>query len=78
MTGVGNDEQRIVLVRELRIPFLTHGRALMLAGGYAFTDIENESTFHGPRSGCCRWGFSGWRLSMATRILPSRCTGSTG
>jgi len=53
MTGGGNDEQRITLVRELRIPFLAHRRALMPASGNAVVDIVSKGAFHDPR-GCRR------------------------
>ena len=45
LSSMRNDEQRIALMRELRIPFLAHGRALMPADGYAFVDIDNEGAF---------------------------------
>ena len=46
LSSMRNDEQRIALVRELRLPFLAHGRALAPAEGYAFVDIDNEGAFH--------------------------------
>jgi len=46
LSSMRNDEQRIALVRELKIPFLAHGRALKPVDGYAFVDIDNEGAFH--------------------------------
>ncbi len=46
LSSMRNDEQRIALVRGLRLPFLAHGRALVPADGYACVDIDNEGAFH--------------------------------
>jgi LacI family transcriptional regulator len=46
LSSMRNDEQRIALVRSLKIPFLAHGRALAPADGYACVDIDNEGAFH--------------------------------
>ena len=46
LSSMRNDEQRIALVRELRIPFLAHGRALDPSEGYACVDIDNEGAFY--------------------------------
>ena len=46
LSSMRNDEKRISLVRDLKIPFLAHGRALKPAEGYAFVDIDNEGAFH--------------------------------
>ena len=46
LSSMRNDEQRIALVRQLRLPFIAHGRALSPSDGYAFMDIDNEGAFH--------------------------------
>ena len=46
LSSMRNDDQRIALVRALKVPFLAHGRALKPADGYAFVDIDNEGAFH--------------------------------
>lgn len=46
LSSMRNDEQRIGLVRGLKIPFLAHGRALAPADGYACVDIDNEGAFY--------------------------------
>jgi len=46
LSSMRNDEQRIPLMRDLGIPFLAHGRAMMPANGYSYLDIDNEGAFH--------------------------------
>lgn len=46
LSSMRNDEKRIALVRELRIPFLAHGRSLKPSQGYACVDIDNEGAFY--------------------------------
>ncbi|MDF1610135.1 LacI family DNA-binding transcriptional regulator [Hoeflea sp. YIM 152468] len=46
LSSMRSDEKRIGLVRELRLPFLAHGRAQLPSDGYACVDIDNEGAFH--------------------------------
>src|SRR5690349_18289844 len=39
-------DQRVVLLNQLGIPFIVHGRSEGLDFDYAFMDIDNEGAFH--------------------------------
>jgi LacI family transcriptional regulator len=40
------DDPRIPLLKELRLPFVVHGRASMVTQDYAWLDINNKRSFH--------------------------------
>jgi LacI family transcriptional regulator len=43
--GPRMNDQRIALLREIGLPFVVHGRASDVGGGYSWLDINNKSAF---------------------------------